>query len=196
VYYDPFETNEINMIKRDFIRSVGEECAREAMPFFLEIVSYSDTIGDEKNAAFAREKPRLVKAYMQEFSQPEYKVDVLKVEMPFNIKYMEGYAAGEVVYTRNEVIAYIRDAASVCTIPFIYLSAGVTIDTFIDSLAMVRESGVKYSGVLCGRATWQDGVRAYGHGGESELRAWLLDNGVKNITRVNQELAQGAVALI
>ena len=32
---------------------------------------------------------------------------------------------------------------------------------FIESLKMAEESGADYSGVLCGRATWKDGMPIY-----------------------------------
>jgi tagatose 1,6-diphosphate aldolase len=198
VYYDPFDTDEVNNQKRHFIRQVGDECAREEMPFFLEIVSYSDTIGDEKSLEFAKKKPEMVMGYMKEFSDPMYGVDVLKVEIPFNIKYVEGSSAfvgGEAAYSREEAIVILKKASECTTLPFIYLSAGVTIDVFVESLAMVREAGVKYNGVLCGRATWQDGIKAYGAGGAEGLRVWLEDQGVKNIQRVNEELDRGAVSV-
>ena len=52
--------------------------------------------------------------------------------------------------------------------------------------------GTPFSGVLCGRATWQDGIPAYGKGGAQALRAWLEDRGVKNIQALNEVLAKGA----
>lgn len=198
VYYDPFDTDEVNNQKRHFIRQVGDECKKEEMPFFLEIVSYSDTIGDEKGLEFAKKKPEMVMGYMKEFSDPMYGVDVLKVEIPFNIKFVAGSSAfgGESAYSRDEAVEIIRKAAQCTTLPFIYLSAGVTIDVFLESLAMVREAGVQYNGVLCGRATWQDGIKAYGEGGVDGLRNWLESTGVENIQKVNAELEKGAQSMV
>jgi tagatose 1,6-diphosphate aldolase len=194
VYYDPYDTDEVNNQKRHFVARVGEECAREEMPFFFEVVSYSDSIGDEKGLEFAKRKPEIVAAYMKEFSDARYKIDVLKVEIPINIKFVQGssVAGEEFAYTKEESLQHIRNTATATNLPFIYLSAGVTIDSFLESLVMVREAGVKYNGVLCGRATWQDGIAAYGTGGEKGLRNWLEDVGVKNIQRLNVELSLGA----
>ena len=36
---------------------------------------------------------------MKVFSDPRFNIDVLKLEVPVNIKYVEGFAEGEVVYT-------------------------------------------------------------------------------------------------
>jgi tagatose 1,6-diphosphate aldolase len=194
VYYDVFDSDEINNQKRHFIQRVGDECVREAMPFFLEIVSYSDSIGDEKSLQFAQKKPEMVMGYMKEFSDSRYAVDVLKVEIPINIKFVQGSSVsnGEFAYTREEAMQHIRAASQSTHLPFIYLSAGVTIDVFIESLELVRAAGVFYNGVLCGRATWQDGIGAYGVGGVDGLRTWLQSKGIENIQRVNETLLRGA----
>src|SRR3954453_992320 len=88
LYYDPDDQPEINTVKHAFIERIGAECAANDVPFFLEPICYSDRIGDEKGLEFAREKPRLVTAYMAEFSKPQYGVDILKVEVPVNVKYV------------------------------------------------------------------------------------------------------------
>ena len=40
---------------------------------------------------------------MKLFSEERFNVDVLKVEVPVNMNYVEGFAEGEVVYTKEEV---------------------------------------------------------------------------------------------
>jgi len=85
-------------------------------------------------------------------------------------------------------MSLFRDAASVTELPFIYLSAGVTNEVFIENLEFAAESGTDYSGVLCGRATWLDGVKIYGQKGVKALEDWLSDQGVKNINAVNEAI--------
>ena len=51
---------------------------------------------------------------------------------------------------------------------------------------------MNYSGVLCGRATWQDGIPVYAKEGGAALEAWLEDRGVQNIKALNEVIAQGA----
>ncbi len=53
---------------------------------------------------------------------------------------------------------------------------------------MAAEAGTDYSGVLCGRATWKDGVGVYGKKGAAALEGWLSDEGVKNIESVNNAI--------
>jgi tagatose 1,6-diphosphate aldolase len=195
LYYDPDDDSKINTVKQAFIERVGAECRANDVPFFLEPICYSDTIGDEKSLAFARVKPDKVTKYMREFSQPQYGVDVLKVEVPINMRYVEGSRANsdnQVAYTRSQAMEYFRNAAAASQLPFIYLSAGVSDDVFRETLELAAEAGTKFSGVLCGRATWQDGVPEYGKGGVNGLRAWLNDRGVQNIRALNAVLAKGA----
>ncbi len=195
LYYDPDDTQEINTIKHAFIERVGAECQSNDIPFFLEILAYSDQIGDEKGLDFARAKPMKVQKYMQEFSQPQYGVDVLKVEIPINMSYVAGTSAnttGQVAYSKDEAKHYFREAASAARKPFIYLSAGVSNEVFVESLELAAEADTPFAGVLCGRATWKDGMNIYGQQGADALRHWLSDQGVKNIQTLNTVLAQGA----
>ncbi len=194
LYYNPADDPAINEVKHAFIERVGAECAALDIPFFLEPICYDDNIGDEKSFAFAKVKPKYVTAYMEEFSKPRYGVDVLKVEVPVNVKFVEGMRvfSGEKAYSREEAKELFQQAASVAKKPFIYLSAGVTDEVFRETLELAAEAGTPFSGVLCGRATWQDGIPVYGQQGIEALEAWLEDRGVKNITALNQVLAKGA----
>jgi tagatose 1,6-diphosphate aldolase len=195
LYYDPDDDPKINTVKQAFLERVGAECRANDMPLFLEPICYSDTIGDEKGIAFGRAKPGKVTKYMAEFSQPKYGVDVLKVEVPINMRYVEGSRAnsdGQVAYSRQQAKEYFRSAAAAATLPFIYLSAGVSDEVFRETLELAAEADTPFAGVLCGRATWQEGIPEYGKGGAKALRAWLSDTGVKNIQALNAVLAKGA----
>jgi tagatose 1,6-diphosphate aldolase len=101
--------------------------------------------------------------------------------------YVEGSSVykGQKAYTRQEALEHFRHAADVAKKPFIYLSAGVSNATFVENLSMAAESGTDYSGVLCGRATWAEGVPVYGKQGIRALEDWLSTEGVKNINSVN-----------
>ncbi len=187
LYYSSVDDAQVNDIKHAFIERIGAECEANDVPFFLEFVTYDPKGGDEKGLEFAKQKPKLVTAAMVEFSKPQYGVDVLKVEVPINAVYVEGSSVykGQKAYTRQEALDYFRSAADVAKKPFIYLSAGVSNSTFIENLSMAAESGTDYSGVLCGRATWAEGVPVYGKHGAKALEDWLYTEGVKNINAVN-----------
>lgn len=194
MYYNPFDDARVNTIKHAFIERVGAECAAIDRPFFLEPLAYDDTIGDEQSLAFARVKPAYVTKYMEEFSKPRYGVDVLKVEVPVNIKFVAGTRAyaGEAAYTRAEAMQHFRTAAAAATKPFIYLSAGVSDEVFRETLELAAEAGTPFAGVLCGRATWQGAIPIYAHEGVGALEAWLEDRGLHNITQLNDLLVRSA----
>jgi tagatose 1,6-diphosphate aldolase len=194
LYYNPLDDDRINTIKHAFIERVGAECVAADVPFFLEMVSYDDALGDEHGLEFAKRKPEYVAQSMAEFTKPQYAVDVLKVEVPVNMAFVEGTRAfkGTAAYTRQDALRLFREAASAATKPFIYLSAGVTAEVFRESLELAGEAGTNFAGVLCGRANWQDGVPAYAKGGTDGLLAWLESEGVRNITALNEVLARTA----
>lgn len=190
IYYTPFENPEINDIKHAFIERIGAECEHYQIPFFLEFVGYDPKGGDEKGFDYAKSKPEIVTKSMVEFGKPQYHVDVLKVEIPVNTEFVEGSSVfkGKAAYSRKEALEYFRNAAAVAQKPFIYLSAGVSNPQFVESLNMAAEAGTDYSGVLCGRATWKDGVPVYAKQGANALEDWLSNEGVKNINSVNAAL--------
>lgn len=174
---------------------VGAECESLDIPFFLEPVAYSSRIPDTKGADYAKVKPDKVKAYMEEFSKSRYKVDVLKAEVPVNLQYVEGVQVNEgnpVVYSHTEALSIMRDVSAVCRIPFIYLSGGVSNAVFRESLQLAADAGTGFCGVLCGRATWQGGIREYGKSGVKGLKRWLQEEGVSNIQALNKTLHQTA----
>jgi tagatose 1,6-diphosphate aldolase len=187
IYYSPFEEAPLNDIKHAFIERVGAECETHQIPFFLEFVGYDPKGGDEKGLEFAKQKPVSVTKSMEEFSKPQYRVDVLKVEVPINANFVEGSSVykGQKAYTRKEALDHFRRAADAAKKPFIYLSAGVGNAQFVEELTMAAEAGTDYSGVLCGRATWKDGMPIYAKQGVKALEDWLSTEGVKNIEAVN-----------
>src|SRR5579872_7003565 len=187
LYYTPFDDKNINDIKHAFIERIGAECESYEIPFFLEFVGYDPKGGDEKGFEYAKIKPGVVIGSMEEFTKPQYKVDVLKVEVPINANFVEGSSVykGQKAYSRQEALDHFRRAAEVAARPFIYLSAGVSNAQFVESLNMAAEAGTDYSGVLCGRATWKEGIPVYATKGKKALEDWLADEGVRNINAVN-----------
>ena len=190
LYYTPFDSPAINDIKHAFIERIGAECRAFDIPFFCEFVGYDAAGGKEDSIEYARKKPAIVKGSMQEFSKPQYAIDVLKVEVPINMTFVSGTKAykGEAAYTRAEALQHFRDAAAETELPFIYLSAGVSNPVFIETLELAAESGVAFNGVLCGRATWKDGVPIFARDGETAFNQWLHTEGVANIQNVNRAL--------
>lgn len=176
-----------NNEKRAWIERIGNECEALDMPFLLEPVVYAADGAAPRSPGFVRRKPELVVRTMEEFSKPVYKVDVLKVEFPVSAAF-----AGD-VFTRGEALEWFRAAhAAAGRCPYIYLSAGISIDEFVASLELAAESGAGFSGVLCGRALWQDGIPAFVSGGPEAFAAWLSRDGAANLNRITACLAAAA----
>ena len=189
LYYTPFDPKHINEHKHAWVERIGDECRANDIPFFLEFVGYEEGM-DEKGLDYAKRKPEIVTGSMAEFTKDRYGVDVMKVEMPVNMKFVEGARVfgGQKAYTKAEAMDFFRRSADVATKPFIYLSAGVSNAEFTESLELAGEAGTRFSGVLCGRATWKEGIPVFGKQGADAFRAWLEDEGVRNINNVNDRL--------
>ena len=192
LYYDVDEATEINQRKQAFIERIGSECEAEELPFFLELVSYDAENADSASSAYAKVKPHKVIEMMKEFSRERYHVDVLKVEVPVNMNYVEGYATDEVVYTQAEAAAYFKEQTEATSLPFIFLSAGVSAELFQETLRFAKAAGSTFNGVLCGRATWANGVEPFIVEGEVAARKWLNQTGRENIEALNTVLKETA----
>src|SRR5438309_681234 len=122
---------------------------------------------------------------------PEYGLPALRAKAP-SAGVLLAYERGEVAYTKAEALRHFKEAADAATKPFIYLSAGVTDDVFRESLEYAAESGAPFSGVLCGRATWLEGLPIYAKQGRAAFDAWLADKGVRNSQMLNEVLEHAA----
>ena len=188
LYYDVDGDKYVNLQKQAYIERIGSECKAEDIPFFLEILSYDETIADNASIEFAKVKPRKVNEAMKVFSDERFGIDVLKVEVPVNMNYVEGFADGDIVYTKEEAAAYFTEQEASTHLPYIYLSAGVSAKLFQDTLVFAAESGAKFNGVLCGRATWAGSFKVFIEEGEEAARNWLRTVGFQNIDDLNKVL--------
>ncbi|WP_270235935.1 tagatose-bisphosphate aldolase [Streptococcus anginosus] len=194
LYIDIDEGRAVNDVKEAFIERIASECKAEDMPFFLELVSYDAKVTDEKE--YAKLKPRKVIEAMKLYSQERFGVDVLKVEVPVNMKYVEGFAENEVLYTKEEAAAFYKEQSNATSLPFIFLSAGVSAQLFQDTLHFAKESGSTFNGVLCGRATWTGATKAYQEGGEAATIKWLETIGKQNIVELDAVLQETATPIV
>ena len=194
LYYDVDSSEELNQQKQAYIERVGSECVAEDIPFFLEILAYDEKITDASSAEYAKVKPQKVIGAMKVFSDPRFNIDVLKVEVPVNVKYVEGFGDGEVVHTKAEAAAFFKEQDEATNLPYIYLSAGVSAKLFQETLVFAHESGANFNGVLCGRATWAGSVKDYIEQGEEAARKWLRTTGFENIDELNKVLQKTATS--
>lgn len=188
LYYDVDDTEKNNDLKKACIERIGSECFAEDLPFFLEIITYDNKIGDTSSKEFAKVKPHKVNEAVREFTKERYRVDVLKLEVPVNMKYVEGYGE-DIVYSKEEAAAFFKEQATISEIPFIYLSAGVSTELFQETLRFAKQAGCKFHGVLCGRATWKNGVFEMLKS-EKQGLDWLKTTGTSNIESLNRVIRE------
>jgi tagatose 1,6-diphosphate aldolase len=192
LFYNPWEKEHFNVQKKAWVERIGAECKAVDIPLFLELLAYDVHGEDEAGLAYAKRKPEIVNQSIIEFTKERYGADVMKLEAPVVMKYVSGTEAfkGEEAYTKEQAMQHFRDQAATTDRPILYLSAGTTPEVFLEMLELAREAGVKYHGVLCGRATWQQGVPVYVKDGPEALDRWLATEGKANIQAVNKVLEQ------
>ena len=194
LYYDVDEGDDINDIKKAWVERVGYECEALGLPYFLEILNYDSNIEDSKGKEYSKLRPRKVIESMRVFDDERYKVDVLKVETPVNMGFVEGFSDGEVIHSREEALQFFKEQSDATNIPFIFLSGGVSADLFKDTLRFAKEAGSTFNGVLCGRATWRGAVDVFGKS-EEDAKEWLNTEGKDNIETLNKVLKETAVSV-
>lgn len=190
IYYTPFEKEWVNNRKKAWVERVGAECKAVDIPLFLEFLGYDVHGEGEASLEYARRKPEIVLNSMEEFSKDRYGADVLKVEIPIHMSYVEGARAfnGTRLHTREQAAEIVRAAAALSNKPIVYLSAGVSSQVFVETLEFAVDCGVRFHGVLAGRATWQDGVPVYVRKGAAALEEWLNTEGVQNVRNIDEVL--------
>ncbi|WP_207696246.1 tagatose 1,6-diphosphate aldolase 2 [Enterococcus sp. DIV0212c] len=191
LYYDVDESKAINEQKHVFMERIGSECVAEGLPFFLELVSYDAVITDVSSKEYAKIKPHKVIEMMKEFSKPRYNVDVLKVEVPVNMSFVEGVGE-EACYSKEMAKQLFKEQSEATELPFIFLSAGVSSELFQETLYFAKEAGSTFNGVLCGRATWKEGVTPFAKEGKLAAEQWMRTIGKENIESLNRVLKETA----
>ncbi|MEO9821354.1 MAG: tagatose 1,6-diphosphate aldolase [Paracoccaceae bacterium] len=182
IYYAPDDDAALNERKHELVADIGQRCKDAGIRYLMEPLVYHPTIAPG-TAEYAKLKPDLVRRATAVFSDPKFQVDVLKVEIPVDLNFVEGF--GQPLMSRADALQAFRDASAAANgIDLVYLSAGVAFEWFEASLKMAGEAGVDFAGFMCGRAIWSDGVALFGAQGEDALRDWLADTGKTRLSRL------------
>ncbi|WP_323764491.1 tagatose 1,6-diphosphate aldolase [Marinovum sp.] len=188
LYYGPNDAEEVNARKHDLVRQIGTQCRDSGVSFLFEPIVYDRSIEDSASAEFADLKPELVERATRRFAAPEFNIDILKVELPVNLNYVEGI--GEARMSRAEAETVFRRAAEAAgDVPLLYLSAGVTFEQFEAGLKLARAAGVEMAGFMCGRAIWSDAIGVFGAEGPEAAEAWMADEGLRRLRKLGEALA-------
>ena len=186
IYYAPDDDPSLNTRKQELVAEIGQQCADLNLQYLMEPLVYHPTI-KPGTAEYAQIKPDLVRRATEIFAEPRFHADVLKVEIPVDLNFVEGF--GEPQRSRAQAMEAFRQAAAPASgHDLVYLSAGVSFEWFEASLQLASEADVKFSGFMCGRALWSDAVEVFGSGGEDQLCQWLVDVGVVRLERLIKAL--------
>lgn len=148
----------------ELVEQVGADCREVGIPFVLEIVTYPLPGQSSGSAEYARVKPQIVIDGARHYSEARFGVDLLKLEFPANLKYVEefqdrSFGAGTVVHTLAEIEDFCRRLDEASAVPWVILSAGVDPEEFIEDVRLTNAAGA--SGFLCGRAVWKHVIDHY-----------------------------------
>lgn len=192
LYYHPDADTAVVEAQNAVCRQVGEECRQHDVPFLLETVAYALDEPGTDSVEYARRKPDLVARSAEEFSKPEYHVDVLKLEFPADLKFTHEYRNSvfddkdrEEAYRLADVEDFCQRVDDSSAVPWVILSAGVDIKEFLASVDLACAAGA--SGFLCGRAIWKECIPLYSAGDPDQLSMgeFLATDGAINFLKCN-----------
>ncbi len=95
------------------------------------------------------------------------------------------------VYSKAEAADFFKAQEEATNLPYIYLSAGVSAKLFQETLQFAHDSGAKFNGVLCGRATWAGSVEPTSKKVKKQ-HEWLRTTDSKILDELNKVLVKTA----
>jgi len=152
-WYRPDVGDKVNQHQKDFVKQIGEDCARYDIPFLFELLVYPLAQDAHQTTDYVEMKGKKgddVLASVEEFAKPNYGVDVFKLESPVNAQDADGSA---------DVQALFDEMGRLAGRPWVMLSAGADQAAFRAILEHAFKAGA--SGFLAGRAIWLDAFKAY-----------------------------------
>ena len=157
IWYRPDGPENINQLQKSLVKTVGEDCIRYDIPFFLELLSYSPSKASTTKDNFRPldSKADVVLKSVKEFSQLEYNVDVFMVESPVDALNVPGVGNGD----WKEVQSLFDRLGVLAARPWVMLSMGADMAQFHHIMTHAYIAGS--SGYLAGRAYWLDVLACY-----------------------------------
>ncbi len=156
-WYRPDADERTNAHQRDFVKRIGEACARYDLPFLLELLVYPLARDAYRTAEYVEmrgKKADDVLGSVEEFARTDYGVDVFKLESPIAADHVPGVGGDD----WQAVQAAFDEMGRIAGRPWVMLSAGAGKAQFRNILTHAYRAGA--SGYLAGRAIWLD---AFGH---------------------------------
>jgi tagatose 1,6-diphosphate aldolase len=182
-WYRPDAGDDVNRAQRDYVKRIGDACARYDIPFLFELLVYPLAADAHQTTEYIEMKGKKaddVLASVEEFAKPEYGVDVFKLESPVNASDADG---------SSSVQAIFDEMGRLAGRPWVMLSAGAGKPEFHSVLKHAFDAGA--SGFLAGRAIWLEAFQAYPDW--DSIRAKLETDAVDYMAEIS-ELADAKAA--
>lgn len=159
-WYRPDAAPEVLAHQKAFVKHVGNECLRFDIAYVLELLTYPFKKPDGKPCPELPEvQAQNVIDSLREFSKPEYRVDLFKLESPLpgaNLPATDGAVPHQLALNWfNEMGRICREAS----VPWVMLSAGVTPEQFLRVMQYAYAAGA--NGFLAGRAIWSEALQCF-----------------------------------
>ncbi len=145
LYYHPEARNAAE--QEALVDEVADACRAYDMPLFLEPLSFATEPGTKRLSS--TEKRAVVIETARRFTGRG--IDVLKAEFPLDVEEIPDEGLWE---------AACRELDEASRTPWVLLSAGVGFDVFLRQTEIACRNGA--SGVMAGRAVWQEAVSLRG----------------------------------
>lgn len=161
IWYHPDAAAGVCRHQQDYVRSVGVTCEACGVPLVLELLAYKPGELQNQDSAepagtsaefSAAELADVVVRSVLEFSKPEYRIDLFKLESPVPPATLNSTVV-DVESTFQQAFDAVGRVCKEADIPWVLLSAGVTTKQFIRLLGYAYRAGA--SGFLAGRAIWK-----------------------------------------
>lgn len=183
-WYRPDAPKHINDKQKDFTKRIGEACQRYDIPFLFELLVYPLKDDAHQTTDYVEMRGKRTDHVLQsvaDFADPDFGIDVFKLESPVAAKNVPEGGDGKVQAAFDEM-------GRLAGRPWVMLSAGAGKADFRNILAHAYAAGA--SGYLAGRAIW---LEAFGHYPDWEaMRSGLQSGSVDYMRDLNALTDQAA----
>jgi len=157
-WYRPDAGRDVVRHQQDFVKRIGDTCAKYDLPYVLELLVYPLAGEAEKTSDYVEMRTKRaddVLRSVETFAAPEYGVDLYKLESPVAASQVPGIGNPG----SEDVQKLYDEMGRLARVPWVMLSAGADKATFKNMLSHAYKAGA--SGFLAGRAIWLDAFQAF-----------------------------------
>lgn len=189
-WYRPDQSEETRNRQKDFTKKIGEACAKHDIPFLLEFLVYPFK-GDQNHTTdyveqHGKRAEDVIKT-VEEFSGPDFGVDIFKLESPIPAADVPGPDGDPDAVAQCS--QYFQELGKASNRPWVMLSAGATKPAFKNVMHYAYEAGA--SGFLAGRAIWWDDFQAFPD--LDAMKKGMAENAVPYMQSLSQMTAERAL---